>query len=428
MKKRNQFVIQNQRIERINVSTLVVGVDIAKLLHAGQATDYRGIVLSEKPLFFGNHLEGFEEFLRWVRQLQLEHGKDDVVVGMESTGHYWFNFADWLVKQGIEVMVVNPATTKRNKENRDNTPSKSDPKDALVIAECVSRGFYTQYHQPCEKFQNLRAHMANRERWVSESVRLKNQLHRWLDLYFPEFAEMFPDLDSLRSLATLREFPAPSDLNGLTPEDVVEAWGKHMQRPGGVSGLRRAKELLERAKRSAGETTTLKAAKWDLQHLLDRYEQIQKILGDYAEKAEDMLADMPGNEELKSVGLSATLRAAILAFGGDLRHFDHGDQLLRKAGLNLAERSSGKHKGKVKLSKRGSSRLRKYLFLATLQLVANQPAFQRWHEHNVKSKRMTKMKSIVKLMGKLARILVAIVVKGESFQAEKAQPNTLAAA
>ncbi|WP_238187049.1 transposase [Paenibacillus sp. L3-i20] len=39
--------------------------------------------------------------------------------------------------------MVNPATTKRNKENRDNSPSKNDPKDALVIADAVSRGFYT---------------------------------------------------------------------------------------------------------------------------------------------------------------------------------------------------------------------------------------------------------------------------------------------
>ena len=69
------------------------------------------------------------------------HGMNDVIVGMESTGHYWFNIAHWLVQQGIDVVLVNPLTTKRNKENRDNSPSKSDPKDALVIADAVSRGY-----------------------------------------------------------------------------------------------------------------------------------------------------------------------------------------------------------------------------------------------------------------------------------------------
>ncbi|MDQ0888017.1 transposase [Paenibacillus sp. V4I9] len=44
------------------------------------------------------------------------HGMNDFVVGMESTGHYWFNIANWLVGQGIDVALVNPMTTKRNKE------------------------------------------------------------------------------------------------------------------------------------------------------------------------------------------------------------------------------------------------------------------------------------------------------------------------
>jgi hypothetical protein len=37
--------------------------------------------------------------------------------------------------------MVNPAATKRNKENRDNSPSKSDPKDALVIERPPDVGF-----------------------------------------------------------------------------------------------------------------------------------------------------------------------------------------------------------------------------------------------------------------------------------------------
>jgi transposase len=56
---------------------------------------------------------------------------------MEPTGHYWFNLANWLVEQRLSVFLVNPVTTKRNKVNRDNCPSKSDPKDALVIAETI---------------------------------------------------------------------------------------------------------------------------------------------------------------------------------------------------------------------------------------------------------------------------------------------------
>ncbi|WP_238413444.1 IS110 family transposase [Alicyclobacillus sp. TC] len=125
--------VQNQRVERISTTTLVIGIDIAKERHAAQAIHFRGIVLSNKPIIFSNDRSGFEHLERTIRKLQTTHGMDDVIIGMESTGHYWFNLANWLVKQGIDVVLVNPLTTKRNKENRDNSPSKNDPKDALVI-------------------------------------------------------------------------------------------------------------------------------------------------------------------------------------------------------------------------------------------------------------------------------------------------------
>ncbi|MEF2248844.1 transposase, partial [Paenibacillus sp. IITD108] len=96
-------------------------------------------------------------------------------------------------------------------------------------------------------------------------------------------------------------------------------------------------------------------------------------------------------------------------------HYAHGRQLLRRAGLNLAERTSGKHKGQIKLSKRGDSMLRKYLYLAMLNLVNQNVDFKYWHIRN-QLKGMTKMGSIFKLIGKLARILVGMVQRGEHYQ------------
>ncbi|WP_240421404.1 IS110 family transposase [Paenibacillus periandrae] len=64
---------QNQRIERISTSHLVVGIDIAKETHVAQATNYRGIVLSNRHLSFNNTVEGFEKLQRWVEGLQKKH-------------------------------------------------------------------------------------------------------------------------------------------------------------------------------------------------------------------------------------------------------------------------------------------------------------------------------------------------------------------
>jgi transposase len=408
---------ENQRIERITTHTLIVGIDIAKETHAVQAANFRGIVLTKRAIRVKNSNEGFEYLLKNIRHLQRIYNMDDVIVGMESTGIYWFNLAGWLKNRNIEVVLVNPATTRRNKENRDNTPSKSDPKDAIVIADAVSRGYYTPLHETNEAFERIHVLMKNREAWVKQSTRVGNQIIGWLDLRFPEYTSVIKDVFCPRSLATLRAFPAPSDLAELNPEDVMKQWTlQGMKRPGGVKGRAKAVKLLMVAKKSIGSTTGLEEDKQQLQYLLEAYELFQRNIHGLDTEIESILGKgFPNVNKLESIGLTPTYIAAIFAFGGDLRNFEHGNQLLRKAGLNLAERTSGKYKGKIKLSKRGSSRLRKYLYLAVLHLISVNETFKSWHEQNVEEKRMTGMRSVMKLIGKLARILVAIARTGTTF-------------
>ena len=243
---------QNQRVQHISPTTVVVGIDIGKAQHVAQATDFRGIVLTKRSWAFANTHPGFESLLDYIQRVQRDHGLDRVVVGMESTGHYFWNLAQWLLDHDIEVVIVNPATTKRNKENRDNTPSKSDPKDALVIADVVSRGYYTPYQPGAAVFERLRVLVRNREHWVVEAGRVKNRITRWVDIRFPEYHRVFPNLFGPRSLATLRLFPVPADLTGLSIDQVMQAWGTRLTRPGGDRGRRKATALLQQARASVG--------------------------------------------------------------------------------------------------------------------------------------------------------------------------------
>ncbi len=191
-----------------------------------------------------------------------------------------------------------------------------------------------------------------------------------------------------------------------------------MRRPGGPRGLRKATELLKAARHSIGSTVALEEAKWELGCLLNDYERLQSALHEVEEKMRALLPEIPMANVLQTIGLTPVLCASILAFAGDISKLDHGNQLLRMAGLNLAECSSGKYVGKIKLSKRGNSRLRKQLYLAVLHLVKNNPTFKEWHKRNVETKGMKGMQSVMKLIGKLARILVAMAQKNEVFKDE----------
>lgn len=136
-------------------------MDIAQQFHVARAVNYRGIIVGD-PLTFENNEEGFVKLLNWIQDLQKLKHLNSEIVEMEPTCHYLIKLSKWLFDKGIEVVTVNPLLVKRNKENRDNTQSKSDKKDALVIADMVKNGYYSFVRPSSESFEKLRVLMSNR--------------------------------------------------------------------------------------------------------------------------------------------------------------------------------------------------------------------------------------------------------------------------
>jgi transposase len=407
---------QNQLIQRITDHHLVVGIDIAQQVHVARAVNFRGIVLGD-PISFGNHEEGFNRLLQWIKKLLRQQNLSSIIVGMEPTGHYWLNLAKWLSDQQIEVVLVNPHLVKKNKENRDNTQSKSDIKDALVIADMVKNGYYSFTRTNSEIFEKLRVLMSNRDVVVKRLVTTINQLHRWVEIVFPELRQVFKDITCKGAIATLRSFPTPDELRALQPEDIITKWKKQMKRHG---GYKRACMLIDLAKRTVGTQQAIDAHKLHLKQLLEEYDLATTQLKAIEQQAINVLEKIPYAKKLLSIkGISAITLAGILGEAGDLSGFTHGNALLRHAGMHLVESSSGKWKGQIVLSKRGRSGLRRFLFMATMNLVINNSEFKAIHSNNVKVKRLKKMKSIMKLFGKLARILVGMARNGLDYTPEK---------
>jgi len=167
--------------------------------------------------------------------------------------------------------------------------------------------------------------MSDREFWSKQSTSLSNRIVRWIDLYFPEFRQVFQDWTTLRSLASLRAFPLPSDLTDLTVEEIIAKWYEQgMKRAGGMSGKMKAAELLNAAKRSVGDKRVPEEARRDLKRLLDAYEQTNQALAMMQQEIEELLDLIPIVKQLRSIpGLGTITIAAILGFAGDPRHYVH---------------------------------------------------------------------------------------------------------
>ena len=106
--------------------------------------------------------------------------------------------------------------------------------------------------------------------------------------------------------------------------------------------------------------------------------------------------------------------ASIIAFMGDLKDYDNAEQVLKKAGLNLFNRSSGTRYGNCHISRRGKGLLRRNLYMACMMHTrANSPFNGRYDELHKRLR--SHRKAMVALMRNTLRICFALVRDGEMF-------------
>ena len=112
---------------------------------------------------------------------------ESYTIGIEPTGHYWFDLVAYLENEGILLVMVNPYTVKQTKELDDNSQSKNDRKNPKVIAKLVTKGRYSSPYIPNGVYADLRIMVANRKRLIRELTQIKNRFARWFVIYFPEY-------------------------------------------------------------------------------------------------------------------------------------------------------------------------------------------------------------------------------------------------
>lgn len=408
---------QNSKIMQITQDTLIIGVDVAGETQYARAFDYRGIEFG-RLLRFSNDGSGFAAFEAWIGKLRAEQHKEQVMVGMEPTGHYWFTIAQHLKDHQIKIVLVNPFHVKRSKELDDNNPTKNDRKDPKTIAMLVKDGRYMEPYMPEGIYSELRNAMDTRWRLVKSLNRIRNQVKRWISIYFPEFNQVFGNWEGKAALITLREFPTPARALELGTEGIFSEWRKEI--PRGI-GRKRASRLIEAAKVTVGMRQGLRAAENELKCLLEEYGVLMRQYESTMVLVEELALQVPGMEEiLKIKGVGLITAAGFVAEVGDITRFEHSKQVQKLAGLTLKENSSGKHKGKTTISKRGRRRLRSILFQGIMPLVAKNQEFGELHQYyTTRPNPLKKKQSLILLCCKLIRIFFVLMIKKTAYDPVK---------
>jgi transposase len=398
---------------------LLVGIDVAKCNHHAFFGTSNGRTL-HKNLVFDNSTKGFESLLSLARDLQNQHGLVEVVYGVEPTASYHKPLAEYLIRQGEQVVYVSNVVVKNNRALLDGRWDKNDKKDAANVADLVGQGRCLYYDVPEVSLRELRSLIAFRIKLKKQEHALRMRLRNNL------FAQYFPELDRLY-------------MKTGQPDDMVLSIAEHCLDPREIARMefdaflklistrkirieqeRRLRELWEAAKNSAG-CLVHDAARWEAKSLVSQLKTLREIVKDNELRMKMMSQHYPEYQCLLSIpGFGPIVSAMVLGAIGDPSRFENQRQVLRLAGLDLSAERSGKNSDSVKpvISKQGKAALRYALVQAAMVASALNPTVRSYFSDLIKGRELErgiKLKMKVKLAAKLLVIAWTLMKRREQF-------------
>ena len=410
---------KNAKLSFISDDMLILGCDVGSETHYLRAIDTRGRELSKSAFSFGNDSEGFLSAKEWAVKIAAEHDKNQIVLGLEPTGHYWFCLAAWMISNGISVVQVNPYAVKQTKEVEDNSQLKDDTKDPKLIANLVKDGNFGMPYLPEKLYADIRRLSMFRDQLNEDRIRNLNRLHREMKIYFPEYKDAFGKVDGAFCLEILKTAPFPSELVVLGTEGIKQIWHDAKLRGRGYAN---AASILEYARKSVGIKDGAESSKQAVKWFVNRIIELDGQLSDIENQLNQKCMEIPHAENILAIsGIGENILSGILAEMGDISRFDDVKEIQKLSGLGLVACSSGKHKGETKISHRGRKRLRYWLFQAAKSAVAHAEEFKELHVYYTtrKDNPLKKMQSLIVIACKILRVIYTILTKGTKYDPNK---------
>jgi transposase len=391
----------------------VVGIDIGleTCVVCCLSKDKRQVI---KPSSFPNERAGFGWMLERLEQLHCP--KPQILIGLEATSRYGENLLHALQRHGYQVALLHPGQMHAFAQQR-GVRAKTDRVDALTIARALLSDELRFGYVPSEDVATYRELVRLQEQLSTEIARYKNEIHALLSVLFPEFVQVFADPSGKSALVVLKAYPSAQAIAEAEPDALLKLLRE--QCPGRY-GEPTANRLLALAKASVSSGRARCARETSLRILCDRLEHTTANLERLEAEIEHLVDTDPkvkGMAGIKELGplTIAVVRAEL----GDLNRFTRIDQVVAYAGLDLRVRQSGKWKGQTKLSKRGSGRLRRTLYLAAWRCIrAPTSPFGAYYQRLV-ARGMKKGMAVVAVMRKLLIVAVHLIQTQEEFEATK---------
>jgi transposase len=339
-----------------------------------------------------------------------------VLLAMESTGTYGDCLRQALTDAGLIPHRVSTKAVKDYSETFDGVPSNHDGKDAAMIAELMSFGKSKAW--PSVPPSPWEAKLVRHVEWLDTQ---QDILVLWLGRIEGLLARHWPELTSLLKLNSATLLRLLAHYGG--PAAVANcAEARQRMRDWGRVGLsdKKIQSVLESARRTVGvrmiKDTMLVLQDYAGEALKARQEirRAKQALKELATENDTIMT----MSQVVGPATACVLWAAV----GDPRDFHCGEAYRKAMGLNLKERSSGQHRGKLKITKRGSSMARRWLYFAALRLIQQQP-LKAWYLKKKHKDQGRGSGAVVAVMRKLTLALHSVTTRREPFDLKRLMPG-----
>ena len=352
-----------------------VGVDVSN----GRSTvavlgAQRKVVM--KPFEVPHTADGFASLVEKLRGL---NGEARIV--MEHTGRYYESFAMSMYRAGFFVSAVNPLVIKDYREGVDVRKVKTDRADALKIAQfALDKWEILPQYTPMDTIRyDLKT--LHRQFQLSSKTRtaLNNNLIALLEQSYPGANRYFdspvrPD-GSQKWVDFVYTFWHVDCVASLSRSAFAERYRKWCRRHGYNFSEQKALELHADARQKFPLVPKSDTCRLLVKEAVAQLRTVSRTVEAYRAEMNRLASQLPEYETVMSMtGVGKSMGLQLIAEIGDLRRFAHQKSLVGFAGTDPIKDDSGDKVSDSKpSSKRGSSYLRKTLFVVMTILLQLQP-------------------------------------------------------
>jgi len=306
-------------------------------------------------------------------------------------------------------VLINPLRTRRFAEE-DLLRAKTDAIDARSIARFLSEKRPEASRLPEEVTEELREMVRLRDRFTQDLGDRKRQLHRALDLGFPEFRRLVDDVGSAKATALLSRYPTAAAFAEAREGEIANLrYGRS------TIGRELATKLVATAKVSVGahhgEPYRLQVVCFceDIDVLRERLGRLDGRIGKAVDEHD--LASLLTTID----GIGPNTAARIIATLGDLSGFDSPKALAAYVGVAPIVRHSGKKTpARAGCGPLGAAKLRHKLYMPTLAAIRNN-AYIRAHYEALLAKGKPKKLAVIACMRRLLGLVFAVMKRRTPF-------------